>query len=50
MSWRVDDVSVLEGRERSTTDVFLVWNRRLHYYLGLYLLFFCWLLCSPDCC
>jgi hypothetical protein len=23
--------------------VFLVWNRRLHYYLGLYLLFFCWL-------
>jgi hypothetical protein len=21
----------------------LVWNRRLHYYLGLYLLFFCWL-------
>jgi hypothetical protein len=23
--------------------MFLVWNRRLHYYLGLYLLFFCWL-------
>jgi hypothetical protein len=22
---------------------FLVWNRRLHYYIGLYLLFFCWL-------
>jgi hypothetical protein len=21
----------------------LVWNRRLHYYIGLYLLFFCWL-------
>jgi hypothetical protein len=25
------------------SDVFLVWNRRVHYYLGLYLLFFCWL-------
>ncbi|MGH9370434.1 MAG: hypothetical protein ACRD15_02750 [Vicinamibacterales bacterium] len=23
--------------------MFLVWNRRLHYYIGLYLLFFCWL-------
>ena len=22
---------------------FLVWNRRVHYYVGLYLLFFCWL-------
>src|SRR5687768_2067148 len=28
---------------RNPADVFLVWNRRLHYYLGLYLLFFCWL-------
>ena len=28
---------------RRPADVFLVWNRRLHYYLGLYLLFFCWL-------
>ena len=24
-------------------DAFLVWNRRIHYYLGLYLLFFTWL-------
>jgi len=24
-------------------DVFLDWNRRVHYYLGLYLLFFTWL-------
>jgi hypothetical protein len=30
-------------RERGATDVFLVWNRRVHYYIGLYLLFFCWL-------
>ena len=34
---------VPERRERSGTNTFLVWNRRLHYYLGLYLLFFSWL-------
>src|SRR5262245_8235715 len=27
----------------SRTDAFLVWNRRIHYFLGLYLLFFTWL-------
>jgi hypothetical protein len=43
MPSRLDDVIAPERRERSATDVFLVWNRRLHYYLGLYLLFFCWL-------
>lgn len=43
MSSQPDEVMVPERRERSATDVFLVWNRRLHYYLGLYLLFFCWL-------
>ena len=43
MSSQLDDVLASERRERSTTDVFLVWNRRLHYFLGLYLLFFCWL-------
>ena len=43
MSSQLDDVIASERRERSTTDVFLVWNRRLHYFLGLYLLFFCWL-------
>jgi hypothetical protein len=32
-----------EPRDRSGANVFLVWNRRLHYYLGLYLLFFSWL-------
>jgi len=30
-------------RQRSTVDAVLVWNRRLHYYVGLYLLFFSWL-------
>lgn len=43
MSSLLDEVIVPERRERSAMDVFLVWNRRLHYYLGLYLLFFCWL-------
>lgn len=43
MSSQLDDVIASERRERNTTDVFLVWNRRLHYFLGLYLLFFCWL-------
>jgi len=28
---------------RSATDIFDLWNRRLHYYLGLYFLFFLWL-------
>ena len=27
----------------SRASAFLVWNGRLHYYIGLYLLFFCWL-------
>ena len=43
MSSQLDGVIASERRQRSTTDVFLVWNRRLHYFLGLYLLFFCWL-------
>jgi hypothetical protein len=30
-------------RTRGALDSFLVWNRRLHFYLGLYLLFFIWL-------
>lgn len=32
-----------ERRERGAAATFLVWNRRLHYYLGLYFLFFTWL-------
>ena len=32
-----------ENRTRGAFDSFLVWNRRVHYYLGLYLLFFIWL-------
>lgn len=27
----------------SRLDTVVVWNRRVHYYAGLYLLFFCWL-------
>ena len=41
-SLREDGVSV-ERRTRGAFDSFLVWNRRVHYYLGLYLLFFIWL-------
>ena len=37
MNWRC------ERRRRGAFDSFLVWNRRVHFYLGLYLLFFIWL-------
>jgi len=43
MSSPREGVSVSDPRPRRSSDLFLVWNRRLHYYLGLYLLFFCWL-------
>ena len=42
MSSSPDEAVGPETRER-VADAFIVWNRRLHYYLGLYLLFFCWL-------
>jgi hypothetical protein len=42
MSSLVEGVGTSDRRRRSA-DVFIVWNRRLHYFLGLYLLFFCWL-------
>jgi hypothetical protein len=32
-----------ERSRRGAVDSFLVWNRRAHFYLGLYLLFFIWL-------
>src|SRR6188768_3924811 len=32
-----------EPSRRGAVDSFLAWNRRVHYYLGLYLLFFIWL-------
>ena len=32
-----------ERHGRGAPDAFFVWNRRLHYYLGLCLLFFTWL-------
>ena len=32
-----------EHRARRAPDLFLAWNRRIHYFIGLYLLFFCWL-------
>ena len=41
-SQRDEDIVADRGM-RGVVDFFLVWNRRLHYYLGLYLLFFIWL-------
>jgi hypothetical protein len=38
-----EDERAAERRTRGAFDAFLVWNRRLHFYLGLYLLFFTWL-------
>jgi hypothetical protein len=42
MAWSGERLTGSNAR-RSRTAQLLVWNRRLHYYLGLYLLFFCWL-------
>jgi hypothetical protein len=38
-----EDGMAAERRGRGASDAFFLWNRRLHYYLGLYLLFFTWL-------
>ena len=43
MPSRREDAIVAERNKRSVVDAFLVWNRRVHFYLGLYLLFFTWL-------
>lgn len=42
MSSPLDEVVGIE-RRGGAADGFVVWNRRVHFYLGLYLLFFCWL-------
>jgi hypothetical protein len=38
-----DSAPRIERGGRGLTDKALFWNRRVHYFLGLYLLFFCWL-------
>jgi hypothetical protein len=38
-----DQLSSRKSRAREFADGFKVWNRKLHYYLGLYFLFFLWL-------
>jgi hypothetical protein len=38
-----DPTSLGPRGDRGLVNSALVWNRRLHYYLGLYLLFFTWL-------
>jgi hypothetical protein len=32
-----------KARSRHLADTFEIWNRKIHYYLGLYFLFFLWL-------
>jgi hypothetical protein len=43
MPSRREDRLAPERRTRAAFGSFLAWNRRLHFYLGLYLLFFIWL-------
>lgn len=43
MSLPLEATRLAEPPERRASDLFLVWNRRIHYFIGLYLLFFCWL-------
>jgi len=43
MASQLEDLPVCDRSERGAIAVFLAWNRRVHYYLGLYLLFFSWL-------
>ena len=43
MSSPASEISVPDQPRRNAANAFLVWNRRVHYYLGLYLLFFGWL-------
>ena len=43
MSSQLEELVGADRRDRGAADVLLAWNRRLHYYLGLYLLFFSWL-------
>jgi len=43
MPSRPDDGIAPERPERGPAAAFLFWNRRIHYFLGLYFLFFTWL-------
>jgi hypothetical protein len=43
MPSHLDDQIATDATEHSVADAFFVWNRRIHYYLGLYFLFFTWL-------
>lgn len=39
----VDRLPLRDAPRPRPAETFFVWNRRLHYYLGLYLLLACWL-------
>jgi hypothetical protein len=43
MPLATNPVTPAKSRSSSFSNVFEIWNRKLHYYLGLYFLFFLWL-------
>lgn len=43
MPWPPVNRVARKASPRRMADTFEVWNRRLHFYIGLYLLFFVWL-------
>jgi len=43
MSSVIDQAPQRKPQSRRLADTFEIWNRKLHYYLGLYFLFFLWL-------
>src|SRR5207248_5262044 len=43
MSSPIDQVRLRKPSSHRLADSFEIWNRKLHFYLGLYFLFFVWL-------
>ena len=43
MPSHLDDRIATDPTEHGVADAVFAWNRRIHYYLGLYFLFFTWL-------
>jgi hypothetical protein len=43
MGSAIEKTAPLKAADKRAVDTFTVWNRKLHYYTGLYLLLFVWL-------
>ncbi|HUS06705.1 MAG TPA: PepSY domain-containing protein [Bryobacteraceae bacterium] len=43
MPLATEKIAPSKTRSQQAADLFQVWNRKLHFYLGLYFLFFIWL-------